>query len=162
MAQPVEKPLIIGRKNIMAFLQIENWDSVARLITNSGLPVGKPGGRWVGVRKNLQQWIDKTTNASASVEGQPVKSCKNLQDFTPQNAVDFGQVWNRWRGPKMEKFLVAYREHGLIARACRDAGITRPTFYNWQRNYDRFSTAIQQINIEVRGNHNQGAFNEVV
>lgn len=152
---PVEKPLIVGRKAIMAFLDITNWDSVLRLIREGGLPIGKPegGGRWIGKRDNLQRWIDKTTNATESGEVEPVKNCKNLQDFTPSNGVDFSEVWNRWRTPKMQQFLIAYRAHGcLIARACKDAGITRPTYYNWQRRYDRFAAACKQIETEVTGN----------
>jgi hypothetical protein len=150
---PIERPLIIGRKNIMEFLQITNWDSVLRLQSKGGLPIGKleGGGRWCGKRVNLQRWLDKSTNAGGANEGEPVKDCKNLQDFTPQSAVDFSQVWSRWRTPRMEKFLVAYRDHGLIARACKTAGITRPTFYNWKKNYERFAAACTQIQIEVYG-----------
>lgn len=150
---PVEKPLIIGRKAIMAFLQITNWDSVLRLRREGDLPIGKPdgGGRWVGKRINLQAWLDRTTGGS-KFKDEPVNICQKLQSLTPKNAVDFTQVWNKWRTPKMERFLVAYRNSDcMVSPACRAAKISRETYYQWRRNYERFDEACNQINIEVHG-----------
>jgi hypothetical protein len=61
MATPVEKPLVIGRKNIMALIQVENWDAALRLVQEESCPVAKVGGRWLGKRKNIEKWLDDRT-----------------------------------------------------------------------------------------------------
>ena len=76
---PVEKPLIIGRKNIMVFLQISNWDSVEKLIERGKLPVAKVGGRWLGRREALLSWIDQRTQVGPLEEPVQKRAIRTLE-----------------------------------------------------------------------------------
>lgn len=114
MGNPVERPLIIGRKSIMQFLQIENWDSVARMIKNSGLPVGKPAGRWIGVRVHLQEWLAERTGiqtsgtSSRNIE-QALDVVKRLSQILPQVAT--GSIRGRRAARKrFSKMRQLYRQ----------------------------------------------------
>ena len=145
---PTEQPLIIGVKGIMAFLQIANWDSVVNLIEHENLPFQKIGGRWVGKRENLQHWLDVKTGLK---DMESVEVCR-IRHTSTHNSGSKAHIWTRWRTVRMERFLIAYREYGCqVSRACRQAGINRKTFYNWQREYERFAFACQQIQNEVYG-----------
>jgi hypothetical protein len=76
---PVEKPLIVGRKAIMDFLQITNWDSVLKLVRQENLPVGKAGGRWCGRRVNILAWLDQRSNSGTLQETDQQRAISALE-----------------------------------------------------------------------------------
>ncbi len=46
---------------------------------------------------------------------------------------------------KQKAFLSAYSNDFNIAKACREAGITRPTYYRWNRDIKEFSEAVESV-----------------
>ena len=46
---------------------------------------------------------------------------------------------------KQKKFLTAYSDDFNIAKACRKAGISRPTYYRWLRDIKDFNEAVENI-----------------
>lgn len=79
MAKPVERELVIGRKNLMSALQISNWDSVERLIKRENLPAAKVGGRWLARREALIAWINQRTKVGPLEEIAQIRAIRTLE-----------------------------------------------------------------------------------
>lgn len=79
MAKPVERELVIGRKNLMSALQICNWDSVERLIKRENLPAAKVGGRWLARREALIAWINQRTKVGPLEENVQRRAIRTLE-----------------------------------------------------------------------------------
>lgn len=50
--------LLIGRKEIMAWMRVGEWRTITRM-RKGGLPIEKIEGRWTTRRQLLQGWVDR-------------------------------------------------------------------------------------------------------
>ncbi|MES2213531.1 MAG: hypothetical protein V4473_01660 [Patescibacteria group bacterium] len=51
--------------------------------------------------------------------------------------------------PAQKEFLVALKKSGIIERACKEAGISRTTFYRWDDREDDFSALVLEAMYEA-------------
>lgn len=131
--------LIVGRKQIMVFLKYENWNSVEKLISREGCPISRVGGRWLAMRSSLMEWFDAKLSQ---------KKCLSLSIFTNiDNLTRDKHSKNRSR--KMPELLICYKATLSVSKACQTVGVTRASFYNWRRKYERFDNACRQIEEEI-------------
>jgi hypothetical protein len=65
--------LIIGRKGILHFLQLSDWQAVVSRIKNENLPVQKISGRLEMSKEKYQAWRDERMNVPTK-SGVPVKT----------------------------------------------------------------------------------------
>lgn len=138
--------LIIGRKSLMVFLGYENWSAVLALIERNNCPIGKLGGRWVARREMLVGWIDSCVSSGVASKSVQIRTNWNSRTENRKSLA---------RRRLMEEFLCAYRESGRVLKTCREVGISPQTYYNWRRGYERFDTAISQIEKDIFGNDNE-------
>lgn len=119
-----EKHWIKGRKAIMEFLGISNWDFVVLLHQKFGLPVfnAPKCSQWRCYRVALQRWLVK-------IKFQQI----NIFDGSPSCII------------RKHLFLIMYLwNSATVLPACRDSKIRKQTYYNWLED-QKFVAACDEV-----------------
>lgn len=67
---------------------------------------------------------------------------EHINNFDSHHAHRRGPLTPEQRARKQQKFLQAYREVGIIKYACKVAGVSRATFYDWRDHDPEFAAQI--------------------
>ncbi len=87
----------------------------------------------------------------------------SLDELDPQNARKRGGPFTpEQHKRKQERFLKAMGEHGTIKYACKYAGISRQTYYDWKANDEAFKALLPDAELERNDTLEFSAYSQAV
>jgi len=78
------------------------------------------------------------------------------------NARKGGPLTDAQREAKQKRFLKAYRESGIIKHACKAAGISRQTFYDWRDHDEAFKIQLPDATLDAHDTLEIAAYAQAV